>query len=375
MRFWIRAYDWYKASKPQHAWESCIRPVELRYDDLLDHIESCAKEVETLATVAARAEQRDVHVEILELARRTQNSERILSEVRQLILGKSARSCPKSPVLTLHCEARPSMQSGSEIDTNATVTVVQRDEVIKAVSAACRSDFMSNFRYSMFMARHNAGQARAASLQVWHHPKFERWNSKALSTVLAIKGHYFHRFHRGICVSMIATLRINHVPVIWALRPAKVNPDRPVTTSDLIRDLIHQALMITSQTEKTMAQILARFHTAKSDEGWLDLLVSILSGIQGVYLVVDTAAAMPGNTFSWITAFQKVLSKLWEHNATTTIKVLLMGYGTEPSGHGSEPDLADITVSIRQLGRLHSRSQNPSLRGGTNLARRRGMGG
>lgn len=88
MRFFIRAVKWYSASKAHHIWDSLARPVELRYADILGDIEISTKEVENLATAASWAEQRDVHLEILKLARRMEESELVLTDVRQLMVCK-----------------------------------------------------------------------------------------------------------------------------------------------------------------------------------------------------------------------------------------------------------------------------------------------
>lgn len=86
LRFLLRAENWYQQSKPRHAWEALTRPVELRYTDLIADIEDCTKEVESLATAGAQAEQRDMHLEIQDLGKRLKDSECLLLEMRGLLI-------------------------------------------------------------------------------------------------------------------------------------------------------------------------------------------------------------------------------------------------------------------------------------------------
>ncbi len=88
IRFFIRAQDWYQQGKLRHAWDSFARPAELRYNDLIQQIEDCTKEVDNLATAGARAEQRDIHLELRELTKKQKESETLLLEMRDFMICK-----------------------------------------------------------------------------------------------------------------------------------------------------------------------------------------------------------------------------------------------------------------------------------------------
>lgn len=100
IRFLIRARDWYQESKPMHVLHSLTRPVELRYADLIEDIGACTRTVYRLASAAAQAEQRDIHLEMQELIRRQKDSDAVLKEVRGLLISKS-RSLTMTPTLTI----------------------------------------------------------------------------------------------------------------------------------------------------------------------------------------------------------------------------------------------------------------------------------
>ena len=89
IRFLMRARDWYQESKPMHVLHSLTRPVELRYADLIEDIAACTQVVYRLASAAAQAEQRDMHLEMQELIRRQKDSDAVIKEVRGLLISES----------------------------------------------------------------------------------------------------------------------------------------------------------------------------------------------------------------------------------------------------------------------------------------------
>ena len=91
IRFFLRAETWYQQGKLRHAWEALSRPVELRYEDLIEDIETCTKEVENLANAGSQAEQRDMHLEIQNLSKRLQSSESLLYEMRGMLICKETQ--------------------------------------------------------------------------------------------------------------------------------------------------------------------------------------------------------------------------------------------------------------------------------------------
>lgn len=69
IKFMQRAMNWYLEGKTKHLISSIFRPVELRFKDLLEEIESCSQSVDQLAVSAGQAEQRDMHILLLEIKR------------------------------------------------------------------------------------------------------------------------------------------------------------------------------------------------------------------------------------------------------------------------------------------------------------------
>jgi hypothetical protein len=64
-----RAVGWYKQGRVRHALSAIANPFSLTYQDIVDNICEASRNVDNLASAAARAEQRDMHIQIQQLAR------------------------------------------------------------------------------------------------------------------------------------------------------------------------------------------------------------------------------------------------------------------------------------------------------------------
>jgi hypothetical protein len=64
LQFLIRAQDWYKEGRLRHFIHSITRPVELRYNDLLQQIADSSRLVDQISNSGQQAELRDVHGKI-----------------------------------------------------------------------------------------------------------------------------------------------------------------------------------------------------------------------------------------------------------------------------------------------------------------------
>ena len=84
--FFLRAERWHQQGKLRHAWEAFSRPVELEYDDLIAEVKECTREIERLATAGAQAEQRDMHLKVLDISAKLKNHENLLQSQEGLLL-------------------------------------------------------------------------------------------------------------------------------------------------------------------------------------------------------------------------------------------------------------------------------------------------
>ena len=67
IRFLVRVHGWFETNTIMRAVQSVTRPVELRYSDLLEEIKASTQNIKNLAVTASQAEQRDMHILMLEM--------------------------------------------------------------------------------------------------------------------------------------------------------------------------------------------------------------------------------------------------------------------------------------------------------------------
>lgn len=82
--FLIRAREGYQESTPLHILHALTRPVELRCVEFIEDPEKCTR---TIYSLASQAEQRDMHLELREMAKKQQASDAVLPEIRQIAIG------------------------------------------------------------------------------------------------------------------------------------------------------------------------------------------------------------------------------------------------------------------------------------------------
>jgi hypothetical protein len=67
LRFLIRVKDWLDEGPLKRALHAVTRPTELRYDDLLQDLRLATQSMMGMAVAASQAEQRDIHLTLLEI--------------------------------------------------------------------------------------------------------------------------------------------------------------------------------------------------------------------------------------------------------------------------------------------------------------------
>lgn len=82
IQFLVRSHSWYREGKLKHILHSVTRPFELVYQDLLNQIEGCSREIEQLAVSGAQFELREVHSSLKIMAARMERTESTMIEMR-----------------------------------------------------------------------------------------------------------------------------------------------------------------------------------------------------------------------------------------------------------------------------------------------------
>lgn len=313
LTFFARAKSWYDESKLSRLRHSFTAPVELRYKDVLAQIASRSRDVEQLAMSGQLAEVRTMHEKI----------DNIDVAIRQI-----------TTAVTLH--------SNALINTNDRISDLQFFQISTSLDDAQTWHAERLYRYHQAMRRqyNQRAGARSISTTVKRSTKWRQWSATTTSKLSIVTGNYYSRFDmRALCVDIIEQLRKADIPVLLAMRmPLEaMRTSKNLDSIGVLKYLVRQALQIRckSETEKTMALRCASFHSASTENDWLDLLSSVLFDLGGqIYIVVDLSmlerdpSIMDG--FSWAHAFERIFASLLTRGSIVMIKVLMVCYGPIP---------------------------------------------
>lgn len=93
---------------------------------------------------------------------------------------------------------------------------------------------------------------------------------------------------KDIVFQSVESLRRGGFPVLWVLRYPDLQ-DSTITSIDVIRMLLYQALEINSSAMSTQYPIsIAQLKEASTQQEWLLLLKRVLQGFPTAYIVVDS---------------------------------------------------------------------------------------
>jgi hypothetical protein len=183
-------------------------------------------------------------------------------------------------------------------------------------------------------------------------PKLEHWQRKTVSSLVIVKGSYKLRFQvKDFCVNIIECLRTAKVPIMWALPTTNEKDDSPnYSTLDLLKHLAWQALKINTvlQTEGSMAVSCARFQTATDEDHWFDILASVMTGLDRIYVVIDVEilSGISAGGRSLPEAFLHLFSMLADRGGKTEVKVILVSYVSPVFSEIEEGNIRDLIVQV-----------------------------
>lgn len=158
LRFLIRSLHWYQESKLLHLVHAITRPVELRFDDLIEEIRLLSSNLTDLASASGHAEQRDMHTEQLEMIsehrgmhveqRKSFNEQRVLKkkvdyltklleDLRETIINDQA----------INASARIELrQDLSDIQVGHIMSLISRSDLLDPIKSLQTALFMRNRR-------------------------------------------------------------------------------------------------------------------------------------------------------------------------------------------------------------------------------------
>jgi hypothetical protein len=372
VRFLIRALRWYKDSTTRHMIHAITRPVELRYDDLLDLITVQARGLTELASASSHAEQRDMHSTIQRQTRYHKETQKSIEQLTALVLQM------KEAMATEHV-----INASARIELRQRLSEMQLVQFMEQISVDVLPEPIKSFQASLFMRGRSRLGPSTKSPSFWLDPKIQWWNQSRDSSLIIIKGTWKLRLHlRGFCADIIASLQGNSVPVIWALNSidfVQTSVKDAVSSVELIKYLIAQVVLINTTVHVDAALVpgLGMYMSARTASEWMNVLASLLSGIPRLYMVIDVEVLHPSAAASsqnfWSSAFHDIFADLRARQIETVLKVVMVSYGSPLLGEMYDTKWRHIVVSVggaRKSKALNNRRPKALGKKTLNLVRR-----
>ena len=330
MEFFIKAVKWYQEGILKHIIHSITQPAEIRYQDILDNIEVCSRRVDQWAAASARAELRDIHTlqrkthkDIEKSSSMTRNNSTAISEIMGLVEAMTPQ------LSRLVAEQR---------DNNQRLFDLQLSHMLNLTSDSPLPDPESSYRYGFF--RRNKHRTRSGrSCPFGGSPGLKLWTSSSTSSLLIVKGSHSSRNQaKDFSINVIEAVRSASVPVLWVLHNDHQARKVEITTIDLLRSLVQQAMRVNKvfQSENACALSCVRIQNAASESEWFTILRLVLSSLPLVYIVFNVESLSRGSAalseaFSWPLAFLSLFRELASSGIQTVVKLVLISYGQAQS--------------------------------------------
>ncbi|KAK0644219.1 hypothetical protein B0T16DRAFT_355986 [Cercophora newfieldiana] len=328
MRFFVRAHDWFGQSKLKRAYHSVTRPKELRYDDLIDDIKTSTAHFRNLAVTSSQAEQRDMHILLLEM-------KQMMTTYQQI-------------------------NSSAMLNTNMALTDLQFSNILNALTNLPLEDPDKCLQRAMFLTARSARSHKPTACEpFWLHPRFQAWATSPTSDLIMVKGSYTARAAIKDClVNAIEQIRLSKATALWALKTQSAAGDETfISVVELIKYLTAQALQFgPPPTERSLSLSCARFQSARGEKEWISLLAGSLADLKHVFIVVDiellasqvhVASPHPSSAFKLPELVGELFAQLSRTSPGTTVKVMLASYGSPVFGDLRDAERKDLIVAGR----------------------------
>ena len=367
MDFFTMAWQWYQEGPMKHVLHSITQPASIRYKDILNDIEECSRRIDQWAVSSAQAEIRDMHT-------LQQNMQMDVQDINGL-LQKNSKGVSGIMEVVLAISPQLSQLLEGQLDTNQRVSDLQLSQMLTHTVNSLLADPDTSYRFGVLLRnKHQRGLNRTPKF--WLSPMLKDWTISQSSSLIVVKGSYAtHSQARDFGINVIEAVQSASIPVLWALHDNSKSVCETISTTDLLKSLVQQAIRVNKnfQNEKLCSSSCARIQSARDEKEWFDILGSVLVGLPLLYIVVNLESlgrnplAMTEH-FSWPLAFLSLFRSLSSRGVATVVKIVLITYGD-----ARFLDLSDLenpeqsVVNISPLGWRTPRAHRTPLRGKFNL--------
>ena len=317
---------WYREGALKHIVHSITQPVGIRYKDILESIEDCSRNVDKWVTASAQAEMRDMHA--------LQQKTLLNVETTKSVVQSNAFTVEEIMKIVVAMTPQLTQLIAGQLDTNQRVFDLQLSNMLTFTTASPILDPETCYRYGLLKRnRHKLRFSRPQTF--WQSPKLKLWTNSDASALVIVTGPYSLREKaKDFGINVIEAVRSTATPVLWVLPHHNQNIAGRITTVDILKSLVQQAMRLNRvfQSERACALSCARIQSAVQESEWFDILGSTLAGLRLVYIVFDigtlgrTVLAL-SDDFSWPLAFIALFQTLASRASQTVLKIVLIGYG------------------------------------------------
>lgn len=326
IRFLHLCLRWYSRSSLGRLFSSVRNPFKLEYQDLVEYIEVCSTNIETLANAGARVEVRDIsvtqalhHAQFMDLysklLKRYDWVERSVTQILQLSTSN------KALIENMNGNVCEIKRTSHRTEFHSLVQFLAPDVSPAIVLLKARS-----------FARRNPTMTLAVHGTVKVKRKLHAWAMADQSSLLVIRmGARAQSQARQLTVEIIEGLSKTNQSVFWVLS-LPVSSDWGGSVANVFKNIIHQALQHSTGlfTQYAEQLNLEKIHCSHTDSEWVDLICLLFSNIPDAFIVVETGDLhkMNRHDAEWASRLLRLLQKVVDHTsaAGNRLKVLLVVY-------------------------------------------------
>ena len=367
MEFFTIAWQWYQEGPMKHMLHSITQPASIRYKDILNDIEECSRRIDQWAVSSAQAEIRDMHTLQQNMQMDVQDINGLLQKDNKAVSGIMEVVLAISPQISQLLEG--------QLNTNQRVTDLQLSQMLTHTADSLLDDPETSYLFGVLIRNKHQRRLNRAP-KFWLSPSLKDWTTSQSSSLIIVKGSYATRSQaRDFGVNVIEAVRSALIPVLWALHDSSKGIRETISTVDLLKSLVQQAIRVnkTFQSEKLCTRSCTRIQSARDEKEWLDIFGSVLVGLPLLYIVVNLESlgrnplAMT-EQFSWPLAFLSLFQSLSSRGVVTVVKVVLITCGDARFLNLSDlEDPEQSVVNISPFRRRTPRTYRTPRRGNFNL--------
>ncbi|KAJ8106817.1 hypothetical protein OPT61_g9289 [Boeremia exigua] len=332
IRFLIRAHDWYRESSLRHVLHSITRPAQLRYEDLLEEIGTCSRNIEQLAIAGSQVEIWQMNTVLQVMAERVERSESAMNELKQMITSEFTATTYKAPTCLIPAENQ-SLNSSSLVDTNQKVSDLQFSEMVRIAADPSSFDPHESYNQAIIVRNLRQRSRNQALSAFWHCAELKKLADAPSCSLMLVRSTFQERRTlRDTAVTITEELKRRKIPNLWAIGAQNLDTNtKAPAPNDILRSLIAQALVSrdSAHTQKSTALNCAQLHTTTTQKQRFDILGAALASIcQQTYILLEleSLVSLAGDNTpadELIEIFENLFRELQARGTKPIVKVLV----------------------------------------------------